>query len=1136
MISVGRKGLLPAAAGLLAVAGLALLLFYSQSLEAQTQPQGDDERKFVLVESHREVSCGITEDDVLRCWGNNYLAPVRAEGFKDVGVGDRKACGLRTDGTVQCWTYTSGTTWVYPLPVKEDGSAYTFSDLSSGPTAFCGLQDGRNGQTPGIARCWGQSGKLNSDVPDNLATTVFAQVDIGLDSACGLVKSGTDADKVKCWGPSNDRIVRNFTSDGIADLTFSSLTVGENHACGLIKNEGQNDHGDLKCWGSNSSGQLASIPAGTTFSSVSAGNGHTCGILDGRGSQTAGQVKCWGAEHSTTNSGQQTVPASLASATFKLIYSGYDATCGILDGQGNQTEDAVKCWGGVFPESSPSNQFHRGNAVPWEDRSGLPVLKTNHDANTLSSGTHGFCVLTDTGDVVCNGHSFYPYEPITGVKAVSAGPNAVCTVKSGGADDGKVQCKGLNQSNVATPPTDATFSDLSATLHWLHNCGILDGQGSQTAGRVRCWGWDTYNQSTLPSGLQNATFSAVGAGYLHTCGILDDSNGDQSGQMRCWGDPPGQANVGQADVPKNTEFTHLGPGFEYDYTFESLGMGFFHSCGILDDGLGNPQYQVRCWGWDAYGQSSGPKEKIEQSGFRQVSAGRYHTCAITTDGFPRCWGNLAGTGADYGQVDIPDEYRYAQFDSITASWWATCGVTREGRMACWGADTEPGTEGIQLWIAAKDNANDEINPNGEANEVIPNWFLLQNIGGFDPQPPAPHVAWPPTDVAISRNGTVTWSKSPVAVDGQQYAVRWAGAQDMPEEEDLPSAPGDVGSASESSVARASQGQDAPMHRGIEMAVESTHCSSAGVCRFRIPNFNPRHNYLLQAQTQEGAPHMLWATAQYLPGNENPPPPAGLSTPTPAPTPTPTPQPRSTPGPSPTPTATAVPPGADPPPDPAATPTATPLPAATATPTPTPSRPVNVPPSPAATHTPTPTAPVLATATPAPTRQLQEPAPTPSSGGRATPATATPTPLPVAAPAATATATPTPHPVTRVKPEPTATPPAQPAAALAPAPSPTPEPTRVPVWVGLPLTTVTSPTTSTPRPTPEPTPEVRATPTPVPTPPPDVGPPPEQDDGRSLLSVWPWWLLLLALIALLFFLIRRRRKRGSGGDRRGLFRR
>ena len=259
----------------------------------------------------------------------------------------------------------------------------------------------------------------------------------------------------------------------------------------------------------------------------------------------------------------------------------------------------------------------------------MPALKTGHRASSLASGTHGFCALTAAGDVVCNGHSQYPYGPITGVKAVSAGPHVLCTIKSGGADDGKVECTGVNQYNAATPATAATFSDLSGTMHWLHNCGILDGQGSQTAGQLRCWGWDQHNQRTVPTELANATFSAVGAGYLHTCGILDDQNGDEAGRMKCWGG----ANVGQTEVPKDAPWGTHHAALVYEYTWSSLGMGFFHSCGVLK-GTGNPDSRVnpagriKCWGWDRYSQShparGAGRDRLHRSVRRPLAHLRHH--------------------------------------------------------------------------------------------------------------------------------------------------------------------------------------------------------------------------------------------------------------------------------------------------------------------------------------------------------------------------------------------------------------------------------------------------------------------------------------------------------------------------------
>jgi alpha-tubulin suppressor-like RCC1 family protein len=85
--------------------------------------------------------------------------------------------------------------------------------------------------------------------------------------------------------------------------TARSMTVGSEHVCAIL------DNGDLKCWGNNLFGQLGlgdkaprgnkdgqmgdalpAVPLGTGRSArqVVAGAYHTCALLDD------GTVKCWG--------------------------------------------------------------------------------------------------------------------------------------------------------------------------------------------------------------------------------------------------------------------------------------------------------------------------------------------------------------------------------------------------------------------------------------------------------------------------------------------------------------------------------------------------------------------------------------------------------------------------------------------------------------------------------------------------------------------------------------------------------------------------------------------------------------------------------------------------------------------------
>jgi hypothetical protein len=64
-------------------------------------------------------------------------------------------------------------------------------------------------------------------------------------------------------------------------------------------------------------------------------------------------------------------------------------------------------------------------------------------------------------------------------------------------------------------------------------------------------------------------------------------------------------------------------------------------------------------------------------GFRKLSVGPTHGCALTTGGRARCWGN-----PNDGRVSAPRR----RFDQIAVGDAHSCGLTRRGRAICWGAD------------------------------------------------------------------------------------------------------------------------------------------------------------------------------------------------------------------------------------------------------------------------------------------------------------------------------------------------------------------------------------------------------------------------------------------------------------------
>jgi alpha-tubulin suppressor-like RCC1 family protein len=74
--------------------------------------------------------------------------------------------------------------------------------------------------------------------------------------------------------------------------------------------------------------------------------------------------------------------------------------------------------------------------------------------------------------------------------------------------------------------------------------------------------------------------------------------------------------------------------------------------------------------------------------FRQVSAGSFHTCAVTTDDRAYCWGS--GGSGQLGQGYSGDRLTPSavlgglQFRTVSAGAGSTCGLTTDGRAYCWG--------------------------------------------------------------------------------------------------------------------------------------------------------------------------------------------------------------------------------------------------------------------------------------------------------------------------------------------------------------------------------------------------------------------------------------------------------------------
>lgn len=384
-----------------------------------------------------------------------------------------------------------------------------------------------------------------------------------------------------------------------ADCSITSVAVGVSaggsHTCAL------SNHGEVRCWGDNTYGQLGyglavetvgiaetpyefvgEVRVGERVSKISAGTDHTCALGN------SGSVYCWG----RNDVGQL----------------GYGHTDDLGDD------------GGEFPETSGPVDLD-GTAVD------------------VAASVSSTCAVFEDGSVTCWGAG--------SAGELAQGGNFVGTIGAGVAPYERPRLAPVVSVGVPVDPGRI------ASGGGQHVCT------STRDAAVRCWGLNNFGQlgfaDTDPRGVTQTPAEAgdvaqsndvvrVAVGARHTCVVTLGS------EVRCWGrGSRGALGYGSQDDLGDDEAPLESPvAFGGDATSVAVGDRF--TCALTDAG------EVRCWGASEFGQlglggvdSVGDDEMpVDFPGYTAVplgvpvtaiEAGDGHVCALGADSYVRCWGH-----------------------------------------------------------------------------------------------------------------------------------------------------------------------------------------------------------------------------------------------------------------------------------------------------------------------------------------------------------------------------------------------------------------------------------------------------------------------------------------------------------------
>lgn len=679
--------------------------------------------------------CAILDNDRVKCWGDGYRGRTGMGSTADTGqsasqMGDNlpyvdlgtgrtvkeialaatATCAILDNDRVKCWgdgsygALGSGNTSILGDDPSHMGDALPYVDLGTGRTAkairggyrnFCAILDNDR------LKCWGQdhAGNLGQEAEADIGDDpgemgdALPYIDLGTGrtvkdaaiaerTACAIL----DNDKLKCWGEGH------YTGLGLSgyfgnqagemgdSLSYIDLGtgytakriytgIGSNHICVHLNTD------EMKCWGSNSYGQIGQgdnqhfgdsasetvdkldpidLGSGGSVSSIAVGYHQTCAVL------TDKSIKCFGHNKSGNLSISRAVMGDEAGEMGNSVLE-LDVGKGIKEsfnlasgGMVLTVDDTIRAWGAASEGRLGHNKGDVGNTVGEMGNALTDIdFGTDRTVKMMAAASASKCAILDNGLVKCFGDG-----------------NHGLTGQGSTADLGTDP----SQMGDALPYVDLGTGRTAVKLigGTAHYCALLDN------GLVKCWG--------------NSTLGRTGYGHEATIG-------DDPGEM---GD--------------NLPYVDLGTG----RTVRDIFGDYQSTCALMDN------YELKCWGRNDYGQLGlnhashignspgemgdnlpaldfGTSEKIID-----VQIAERTTCAHFASEIVKCWGYGSYGALGIGQniyviggtvYSLAANIKAVNFGtnrrarSIKAFKWGFCAVLDNAKIKCWGRNAK-GTIGI----------------------------------------------------------------------------------------------------------------------------------------------------------------------------------------------------------------------------------------------------------------------------------------------------------------------------------------------------------------------------------------------------------------------------------------------------------